>query len=222
MPLTWHRRPIVGFDVATTGSDPETARITAAAVVRYGGGRDTEVRSWAITAHGRAPAAAVIDEVLTALTARVDAGWPLVICDAPFALTVLEREAARYGLVPLSVRAETACVLDPRVLDKQVDRYRPGNRALEDLCQHWRVKIAGSEPADRAKASCAVVWKLANRHRRLTRPGLPELHRRQMQWATEQQNELRAYLAGMPGSEHLADGVRHGWPYYVLSPAAKL
>ncbi|WP_233646745.1 3'-5' exonuclease [Streptomyces sp. BSE6.1] len=222
MPLTWHRRPLVGVDLATIGSDPETARMTAAAVVRYGGGRDTEVRSWAVTVHDRAPAAAVLEELLDALAARVEAGWPLVICDAPLVLTVLEREAARYGLVPLSVRAEGLCVLDALVLDKEVDKFRRGSRTLESLCQHWRVKLAdGAETPDRAKAVCAIVWKLANRHRRLTRPGLPELHRRQTRWAVEQQNERREYLAAIPGREHLAD-VRHGWPFYAMVPAAKL
>ncbi|WP_405961189.1 exonuclease domain-containing protein [Streptomyces sp. NBC_00024] len=233
MALTWHRRPLLGFDLETTGTDPETARIVAAAVVRYGGGRDTEPRTWvsdvdgeeippeATAIHGWTtaaarfagrPAAEVVEKILTALAECVESGWPLVIMNAPYDLTVLDREARRFGLAPLDERAEPH-VIDPRVLDKRVDRFRRGGRTLEDLCRHYVVDLNGAHTPDQdAKAACAVAWKIANRHKWLARRTPRELHAQQAQWALAQQEDLREHFATTPGKEALAREMRLGWP----------
>ncbi|EMF31088.1 DNA polymerase III subunit epsilon [Streptomyces gancidicus BKS 13-15] len=239
MSLTWHRRPLLGLDLETTGTDIETARIVSAAVVRYGGGRDTDVRSWvsnmtdpdgtvtpipaeATAVHGWTnqaariagrPAADVVAEVLAACATAAQSGWPLVVMNAAYDLSVLDREAVRFGVTPLFTRADPY-VLDPRVLDKRVDRYRRGGRTLEDLCAHYVVDLEDAHtPEQDAKAACAVVWKLANRHRWLTRKTLSELFTAQTQWALRQQEDLRDYFARTPGKEHLATQMRLGWPY---------
>ncbi len=239
MALTWHRRPLTGVDLETTGTDIETARIVSAAVVRYGGGRDTHVQRWvsnmidpdgtvtpipaettaihgwtnqAARIAGR-PAAEVVAEIIAACAEAADSGWPLVIMNAAYDLSVLDREAARYGLTSLFTQAEPY-VLDPRVLDKKVDPFRRGGRTLEDLCAHYLVELENAHTPDQdAKAACAVVWKLANRHRWLTRKTLPELHAAQNEWALAQQADLRAYFARTPSKAHLAHEVRLGWPY---------
>jgi DNA polymerase-3 subunit epsilon len=231
--LTWHRRPLVGADLETTSTDVETARIVSAAVVRYGGGRETDARTWvsdvdgeeiplqATAVHGWTteaarsagrPAAAVVEEILTALVEATNAGWPLVIMNAPFDLTILDREARRFGLPTLYERAEPT-VIDPRVLDKRVDRYRRGGRTLEDLCRHYVVDLNGAHtPEEDAKAACAVAWKIANRYRWLARRTPAELHAEQVGWALTQQEDLREHFATTPGKEHLALDVRLGWP----------
>ncbi|GGZ72845.1 exonuclease domain-containing protein [Streptomyces echinoruber] len=243
MVLTWHRRPLLGVDLETTGTDVETARIVSAAVVRYGGGRETGTRTWvsdvdgeeipaeATAVHGwtteaaRAagrPAAEVVGEILDVLADGVRSGWPLVVMNAPFDLTVLDREARRAGLPALHERVEL-CVLDPRVLDRRVDRYRSGRRTLGDLCRHWVVKLDGAHTPERdAKAACAVVWKIADRHRWLTRRPLADLHAEQVRWALAQQEDLRGHFARTPGKEHLSRGVRIGWPFIpALQQAAE-
>lgn len=237
--LSWHRRPLVGVDVETTGTDVETARIVTAAVVRYGGGLDTDTRTWvsdlggaevplsATAVHGWTteaariagrPAGDVVEEILRVLAQAEASGWPLVIMNAPFDLSVLDREAARYGVEPLSARC-APYVIDPRVLDKKVDRFRPGGRTLEDLCRHYIVDLDGAHtPEQDAKAACAVVWKLARRHSWLAKRTLPELHAEQLRWALTQLEELREHFATTSGKEHLAPGVRVHWP---LIPAPR-
>ncbi|MFH8577198.1 exonuclease domain-containing protein [Streptomyces zaomyceticus] len=237
---SWHRKPLCGFDLETSGVDPEQDRIVTASVVRYGGGAPTEGSSWlanpgveipeeatgvhgVTTEHARAygrPAAAVVEEITTALALAVTAGQPIVAMNAQFDLTMLDREARRHGVRPLTDRVSPA-VLDPRVLDKRVDRYRKGGRTLTDLCRHYVVQLdhAHSSEAD-ATAACAVVWKLANRHRWIQETRLPDLHAAQVVWAREQNAGLREYFARTAGKEEWALGVRLEWPLVPFWSAA--
>jgi DNA polymerase-3 subunit epsilon len=227
-----------GFDLETTGIDPQEARIVTAAVTRFGGGHPTRVRTWiadpgveippqataihgvttgAARATGRPPAE-VVAEVTQQLVAASTAGWPLVIMNAPYDLTLLEAEAARHGLRSLySVRPPM--VLDPRVLDKQVDRRRPGRRRLQDLCRTYGVVHGGLHQAGAdAVAACEVTAAIAGEHPELAAMSLAELHERQVGWAAEQQAALREHFASTYGKAHRAAGVRTEWP---LIPAAE-
>jgi len=209
-------------------------------VVAYGGGQPTNARTWisdadgveipaeATAVHGftteaaRAagrPAAAVVAEITAAVAECVDRGWPIVAMNAVFDLTVLDREARRHGVRPLFDLC-SPYVIDPRVLDKRVDRYRRGGRTLTDLCRHYVVSLDGAHSADAdAVAACAVTWKIAHRYRWLTRMSLAELHAEQTRWAYEQQAGLRDYFARTPGKEELAASVRLEWP---LIPAPRV
>ena len=230
--MSWHRKPLCGFDVETTGVDLETDRIVTASVVRYGGGAPNSGCAWladpgveipaeatgvhgVTTEHARTagrPAAEVIEEITTTLAAAVTDGAPVVAMNAQFDLTMLDREARRYGVVPLFDRVAPR-VLDPRVLDKRVDRYRRGGRTLTDLCTHYVVQLDDAHTAEAdATAACAVVWKIANRYRWLTRTSLEELHEAQVAWAREQNEGLRNHFARTEGKESWALGVRLEWP----------
>ncbi|MER7835276.1 exonuclease domain-containing protein [Streptomyces sp. NPDC096040] len=241
--MTWHRRPLVGLDLETSGTNPEVDCIVTAAVVRYGGGRPTAARPWVAmpefeipaeatavhgwtteqaTAQGQAPAV-VVAEVIDALVAAMEGGHPVVAMNAPFDLTLLDRAARRLGVVPLAERV-TPYVLDPRVLDKQVDRYRRGRRTLGDLCTHYCVPLSGPAHDSQvdAIAACDVVWRIANRHRWMQRKTLAELHAAQVKWAYEQNTSFRDYLARTPGRELEALGVRLDWPMVPAATAAAL
>ncbi|MGW1352990.1 exonuclease domain-containing protein [Streptomyces sp. NPDC002409] len=231
--MTWHRNPLIGFDLETTGTDPETSRIVTGSVVRYGGGQPTRAQSWivdpgvdipaeATAVHGWTteaarsagrPAAEAVEEITSALATVAGRGWPLAVMNAPYDLTLLDREARRHGLVPLFDRVQPY-VIDPLVLDKRVNRYRRGGRTLTDLCRHYVVQLdeAHTAQAD-AVAACAITWKLANRNRWLTRMELGELHEQQVQWAREQAEGLRDYFARTPGKEEWASDVRLDWPF---------
>lgn len=235
--MSWLDGPWCGFDVETTGVNPEQARIVTAAVCRYGGGLEPRVRTWladpgveippettrihrftteAVRAAGRPPAD-VVAEVVGQLVAATAAGWPLVIMNAPYDLTLLEAEAARHGVRGLHA-VRSPLVLDPRVLDKQVDQYRPGRRRLVDLCQRYKVVHDGAHEAGAdAVAACKVTRAIVRAFPDLAALELEELHQRQVWWAADQQAGLRAHFEMTPGKAHRAAGVRPEWP--LIPPA---
>lgn len=209
--MSWHLGRMCGFDLETTGVDVETDRIVTATVVQVGGGQPVAPADWlanpgidipdaAAKVHGITtdhardkgrPAAEVVADVLAALGQVISAGVPVVAMNARFDLTMLDREAARYGLPPLP----TGPVIDPLVLDKQVDRYRRGKRNLTALCEHYGVNLgeAHTSSAD-AIAACRVAWRIGNTRPQLAAMSLTELHTAQVGWAAEQAAGLQEYL----------------------------
>lgn len=230
--MSWHTGRLCGFDLETTGTDVETDRIVTACVIQGGGGLPVESVTWladpgidipgeAARIHGittdkaRAegrPAAVVVEEVTTTLAQAAGEGVPIVAMNAAFDLTLLDREAARHG-VPRLFDISVPVVIDPRVLDRATDPYRPGTRRLEDLCRHYRVSLDGAHTADAdARAACHVAWRIAQRSPVLAGMEPGELHEKQVRWAREQSQSLAAYFARTPGKEHLAASVHTEWP----------
>lgn len=236
----WFDGPFAGFDLETSGVDVENDRIVTGCVVACGGSIETKSRTWladpgieipeeAAKVHGitteqaRAegrPAAEVVAEIIDELTAACARLVPIVAMNAAFDLTMLDREARRYGLVPLMERPDiTPRVIDPRVLDKAVDRYRRGGRTLTDLCQHYQVPLDGAHTADAdALAACRVAWRIGLDHPRIGGMNLAELHEAQVKWAKQQAESLADYFRKTPGKESWADGVRTEWPLIPFTP----
>lgn len=240
--MSWHTGPMTGFDLESTGVDPEADRIVTACVVTCGLAVGTASHTWladpgidipaeATAVHGittekaRAdgrPAAEVVAELVRALAEAVEVGQPIVIMNAQFDLTMLDREARRHGVKPLSeVVGGRLNVLDPRVLDKHVDQYRSGGRTLTDLCAHYAVRLDNAHAADAdAIAACRVAWRIGRDHTQIGTAALATLHLAQVRWAREQAEGLRDYFARTPGKEHLADGVRTDWPLIPFEAVA--
>lgn len=167
---SWFEGPLAAFDTETTGVDTETDRIVSAAlVVQDAPGLRPRVTRWLVNPgvpvpesatavhglteeyvqrHGRWPAP-VMYEMAEALTEQARAGRPLVVMNAPFDLTLLDRELRRHRASSLGRWLERTPlhVLDPHVLDKHLDRYRKGRRTLTDLCAHYGVELAGAHDA---------------------------------------------------------------------------
>ena len=237
--MTWYLNRLAGFDLETTGVDVETDRIVTACVVQCGGKQPTQSFNWmadpgieipegAARVHGitteraRAegrPTAEVVEQLVAALAECVLAGQPIVAMNASFDLTILDREARRHGVQPLTnMVGRDLRVIDPRVLDKQVSR-RKGSRTLSDLCEHYSVKLDGAHSADAdAIAACRVTWRLGSTVPQLGEMSIDDLHQAQIKWAEAQGRSLAAYFRRTPGKEAWADGVRTEWP---LIPAQR-
>ncbi|MBC7290849.1 MAG: DNA polymerase III subunit epsilon [Actinotalea sp.] len=91
-------------------------------------------------ARGRA-APVALDEIAQAIVAAQRRGEPVVAYNASFDLTLLDVELRRHGLPTVRERLgrDVAPVLDPFVLDRTLDPYRPGPRRLGDLCERYGV-----------------------------------------------------------------------------------
>ncbi|MEU1309435.1 exonuclease domain-containing protein [Streptomyces cinnamoneus] len=243
--MTWHTGRLAGFDLETTGTNPETARVVTACIVQVGDRLPTQSATWLSDVDGEeipAEAAAihgitteharrkgtdlrqVVDGVLAALTQVVLSGIPVVAMNARYDLTLLDREARRYGMTPLTDRVgEGLRVIDPYVIDKQVDRCREGSRKLIDLCAHYHVQLGNAHSADAdALAACRVAWRIAQREPEIGAASLAVLHGKQKEWAAEQAASLADHFARTPGKEHLAAGVRSEWPLIPVQRAGGL
>ncbi|MFJ9214271.1 3'-5' exonuclease [Streptomyces sp. NPDC102264] len=210
--MSWHLGRMTGFDLETTGPDPLTARIVTACIVQCGGGSPVDSATWlsdvdgeeipdeAAAIHGvttvraraeGAPLEQVVGELLAGLGQAIVAGLPIVAMNARYDLTLLDREAERYGLDPLPIGP----VIDPYVIDKAVDKYRRGSRKLTALCDHYKVPIGNAHQADAdAIAACRVAWRQATQYEQVARMTLPELHHAQVGWAAEQAASLQEYF----------------------------
>ncbi|GHH29977.1 exonuclease domain-containing protein [Streptomyces rubradiris] len=236
----WYLGRLCGFDLETTGVSPVRDRIVTACVVQCGGAQPVASATWmadpgveipeqAAAVHGittelaRAegrPAGEVVEQVVTALTAVVMSGIPIIVMNAAYDLTMLDREARRHGVQPLAdTVGPDLRVVDPFVLDKHVDPYRSGKRTLTDLCRHYQVPLDGAhDAAADALAACRVAWRIANVHSKIGNATLAQLHEMQVEWAREQAESLAKYFRNTPGKEDRAKTVRGDWP---LIPAQR-
>lgn len=220
---TWAAGPYLALDFETSGVNTETDRAVTAAIVDIRPGQQPRTRTWLINpgvdipagatavhgittdmarADGVHPSAA-LDEISLELETALASGMPIVAMNAAFDLTLLDRELLRYKLGGLGERLggydALRPVLDPFVLDREVDKYRKGSRTLTSLCQHYKVKLDGAHDASAdARAACRVLWRIAKQYPRVIGTvDLHELHDRQVVWHGERQRDFKAYRVGL-------------------------
>lgn len=219
---------IAVFDTETTGVDTDQARIVSANVSLLGpGGEVTERYDWlldpgieipdrAAQVHGittevaRASgtdAAVGVRQIVERIAEMFERGFALIVYNAPFDLSLLAAEAARHG-VPW--HGDPSPVLDPLILDKQLDRYRKGKRTLEAVAPHYGVHIGNAHDAgDDAIAAGRVLQKIAVKYADALPADLEELHRAQVEWAAAQAANFQEYMRRVRDPKFVADG---RWP----------
>jgi DNA polymerase-3 subunit epsilon len=201
------------FDLETTGVDIETARIVSAHVgVLNADGELIERHDWlanpgieipagASAIHGisteraRAegqPAAVVVAEIVHTLRELLARGIPVTIYNAAYDLSLLNREALRYGIEPLQ---EPAPIIDPLVLDKAVDKYRKGKRTLEAAALYYGVALTEAhDAAADAIAAGRVAQAMARKHVAALDIELALLHSQQINWCADQASSFQDYM----------------------------
>jgi len=224
------------FDLETTGIDVETARIVTAHVglidadgtsIAHGAwlaDPGVEIPEQASAVHGisteqaRAegrPAAEVVAEVVAAVRAVFARGVPLVVYNAPYDLTLLDREARRHGIEPLGDVSTIGCVVDPLVIDKAVDRYRKGKRTLEAAAGVYGVTLddahdAGADAIAAGRVAQAMAEKFPDQ---LAVPST-RLHDLQIDWCQTQAESFQQYMRRSKDPTFVAWG---DWPQRPIS-----
>jgi len=216
------------FDLETTGIDVESCRIvTATVAVLDADGAVLERLDWLVNpgiaipeaatsvhgistehavANGCAPLTGVA-EIVAAVRGHLGRGIPLVAYNAPYDLTLLNRESMRHGIPPLSGPSP---VIDPLVIDKAVDRYRKGKRTLEAACAEYGVTLDGAHDSGAdAIAAGRVAQAIARRHADVLPTAVDQLHALQVEWCRQQAESFQEYMRRVRDPEFVAHG---GWP----------
>ncbi|MFD9484844.1 3'-5' exonuclease [Streptomyces sp. NPDC059991] len=238
--MGWHREPLVGFDLETTGTDPLEARIVTAAIVGVQGGEPVRQRNWLADPGIRIPAQAsaihgisneraasegrpvreVADEIAETITGYWAQGVPVVAYNAAFDLTLLAAELRRHGLPSLTDRLGGAAmgpVVDPYTIDRAVDRYRKGKRTLEAVCVEYGVVLDGAHEAGAdALAAVRVAVAIAERHPQVARLLPADLHEQQIEWYAAWAADFQRFLRRKGTLDAIVDPA---WPVRELAPA---
>jgi DNA polymerase III subunit epsilon len=227
MTTPWLTTRMLGFDLETTAADPETARIVQACVGWADpatGGWEPDVRlanpgipipAEATEIHhitdadvAAAPdAEATVMWLVDTLEGAWDSHLPVVGFNVCYDLTVLDRESRRVlGRKLLKPRH----VLDPFVLDKEVDFYRRGLRTLAATCQLYGVPLDNAHDAGADTfATVRLAYKLCAYHPRLNYRDLDELFDFQQRKYREQRLDRIAYMAA---KGEKPDSLNTDWP----------
>lgn len=234
----WHQKRLAAFDLETSGVDVRNDFIVTAAVCDTAGVRrtwlvdpgDREIPAEATAVHGvttehaRAhgrPAADCLDEIAGTLAGYLRAETPVAVYNAVFDLTLLEAELRRHGRTPLAERVPVVGpIVDPLVIDKQLDRFRRGKRTLEATATFYGISLADAHTADAdAEACLRLAIELGARYSKLAALDVRALHNEQRTWAAEQAASFRAYLdRTKPGhGEHIVGD----WPMAAPATAVK-
>jgi DNA polymerase-3 subunit epsilon len=222
------------FDLETTGIDVETSRVVTANIsLLDAAGEPVRRRDWladpgvpipeqATAVHGittaRAqtdgrPAAEVVAEIVAELRRALDDGYALVVYNAPYDLSLLHRESLRHGVLPLVAPSP---VIDPLVLDKQLDRYRKGKRTLEVSSAHYGVSLTDAHDAGAdAIAAGRVAQAIASAFPAELDLDPVQLHAAQHAWHDAQCNSFEDYMRRVRDPQFTA---RRGWPEVPRRP----
>lgn len=205
----WVERPLVGFDLETTGVDVETDRVVTANLTYQTANGDIRVKNFlldpgieipegAAAVHGistekaRAegmPAREGIKQILELLVSSSQ--YPIVAFNGSYDLTMMDREARRHGLPVFVPRV----VIDPFVIDKQIERYvrGAGQRKLGATAARYGVVLDNAHSADADALATILIARAMGRSGKLTGDAA-ELHAQQIVWRAQHQDDFEAYL----------------------------
>ncbi|WP_306233367.1 exonuclease domain-containing protein [Agrococcus beijingensis] len=201
-PNRWIDRLVV-FDLETTGIDPASSRIVTAFVgVIDATGAVVDGSYWLVdpgvevpaastAVHGvtteraqaeGADAATSVREIRDAIAAHLAQGLAVCAFNAAYDFSLLDAECRRHGIEPHEARP----VIDPMILDRQVDRFRRGKRTLTVATEVYGVELLDAHDASAdAIAAGRVAQAMAGRFAELRIDPI-SLHELTAGWADEQ------------------------------------
>lgn len=225
--MSWAER-IVVFDTETTGIDPANDRIVTAFVGILDANGDVErgtdwladpgveIPERATEVHGIStemaqqegePAPEVTAKIANSLAWVARHNLPLVVFNAPYDLTLLAAECRRHG-VEMPMLGEQ--VVDPLIIDRQVDRFRKGKRTLSDCASVYGVELLDAHDAGAdAIASGHLAQAMVKRYPDQLDVPLEQLHQQQASWADAQASDFEDYMRRQRDPNFTAD---RGWP----------
>ncbi|MBE8146352.1 hypothetical protein IOD13_07180 [Brevibacterium casei] len=208
--VAWPHARLVGFDLETTGVDPDTARIVTAAFVEdpdrvemWLADPGVEIPEAARAVHGITteyaqangmPAVEVVTALCTELTGLRDEGRRR---RRPQHRLRPQRPRCRGPQAPSRPRPALLlpAIVDTFVLDRRVDRYRRGKRTLTATAEAWDVSLLDAhDAAADARAALDIARALASKSTEIAAYTPQEIMAAQGEWKRAQAADLQAFL----------------------------
>ncbi|MFI6251460.1 exonuclease domain-containing protein [Streptomyces sp. NPDC051016] len=229
------------WDTETTGPNPLDDRIvTAAFIVRTPNAEDRTF-TWLINpgipippeatavhgitdemvqADGQDPKTA-LDEIASYLAYAIGQGMPVIAFNQSFDWSILHYDLQRNGLPTMADRVpnlRTLPLLDPHVIDKQVDKYvkGTGQRKLQPTAQRYGVTLEDWHTAEAdALAALLIAEAQFEKYPQLNSMGPQQLFAAQKAWRAEQQAGLQTWFRTKASPEQGGDPAKlidGSWP----------
>lgn len=229
MTLPFYELPLLSLDTETTGVDPWTCSIVTCNMTYDTPGQEPYICDWLINPgvgipEGAAAVHGITDEIAQAhgmpaeiglasiaehLNLWSDRGLPVVVYNAAYDLTLLRTEFDRYDI---ECRNKFDRVIDPLVLDKQLDKFRKGKRQLTVTAAHYGIKLNNAHSADADSMASVGVARAIGRKYKINGP-VEEVHARQIEFKREQSESLQAYFRKSKNDDSII--INGEWPYQV-------
>jgi DNA polymerase-3 subunit epsilon len=228
----WDTRLAV-FDLETTGVDTDTSRIVSACIAliepdgslhsqwNWLADPEIEIPEGASAVHGISTelartegrtAETVAGEITATIRTLLALGIPLVVYNAPYDLSLLDRECRRHRIEPLG---SPSPVIDPLVIDKAVDRFRKGKRTLVAAAERYGVNLDDAhDAAADAIAAGRVAQAIARTYPDEVDVPFADLHGRQQIWYAEQAASFQQYIREVKGDQDYV--AESAWPLRPL------
>lgn len=236
----WYQRTVCGFDLETTGVDAETDHIVQIGIhvsvgSPLGAGFDVPIPAMSyehlvnpgvpitnseihgITdemVQGARTEAEEVAELVWFLRAIDASGIPVVAYNAAFDLS-LSRAAARRHNIPWDLGG--LVVIDPLVIDRQLDKWRKGSRKQADVARFYGIETDTGRlhsAAYDAEIAVQIARVMGSKHGTQDW-ATEEFTATQARWAVEQQESLQAYFTKSGKTDDNGDPavVSRGFPY---------
>lgn len=169
--------------------------------------RITGITPSELAADGESPAK-VLNETRKSIALLVEEGIPIVVYNATYDWPLLAAELSRNDLAQLPT-VPPSILIDPLVIDREVDRYRKGKRTLGAVAAHYGVRLDNAHRAAQdGAASVAIARELARRYPQIRVSG-PELVALQISAFHRWKVSLNEFLVRTQPSPSLVTGE---WP----------
>jgi DNA polymerase III subunit epsilon len=234
------------WDTETTGPNPLEDRIVTAAFIIRGGNQEERDFSWLINpgipipaeasevhgitdamvqADGQDPKVA-LDQIAGCVVHAIRLGMPVIAFNQSFDWSILHYDLQRNGLPTVADRLDPGPLplLDPHVIDKQVDRYVKGSgmRKLKPTAERYGVELEDWHTAEAdALAALLIAERQFAKYGQLNSMGPQQLFAAQKAWRAEQQAGLQEWFRTKASAEQGGDPdkvIDGSWP---LIPAQR-
>lgn len=227
MSTPYYKLPLLSLDTETTGINVLEDRVVSCNITYDYLDREPYICNWLINPGVPIPAGASAVHGITDEVAQRDGdspvsalaniaehlstwdsyGLPIVVYNATFDISLLIAEIKRHGV---SCTAMFDKVIDPLVIDKGLDPFRPGSRKLIDTAKHYGIELDNAHSADADSMASVRVAREIGRLAQIDDP-IEVVHAQQKEWAKQQAESYQKYLREKKNDYEKIIDTR--WPY---------